>query len=149
MTVTDEIKVSHPVAYQGTKANRAKQGDAGYDLIADTDNLTRMYPGEIAMVKTGLRIAMPDYLAGLILPRSGLATRYGVTVANSPGLIDSGYRGEIQVALINHSDAPAVISPGMRIAQLVFIRVEHPEWLLVESLDDSERGDGGFGSTGL
>lgn len=134
--------------YQGLKPQQANPGDAGYDLTAQLDSPRHIWPGQTTRVNTGLRIAMPDYLAALVLPRSGLASKHGIAPVNSPGLIDSGFRGEIQVALINHGDAPFVIEPGMRIAQLVFVRVEHPEWVM-EGLDPSLRGEGGFGSSGL
>ncbi len=102
------------------------------------------------MVATGIALALPTGTAGFIQPRSGLALRHGVTCLNSPGLIDSGYRDEIKVLLVNHDPTePFQIKRGDRIAQLVIQRVEHVDFCLVEALDESERGMGGFGSTGM
>lgn len=97
---------------------------------------------------TGLAVAIPEGHAGLVLPRSGHATRHGVGVVNGPGLIDSGYRGEISVLLINHGDEPVSFRRGERIAQLAIVPVPTVEWTEVESLDETSRGSGGFGSTG-
>jgi dUTP pyrophosphatase len=106
-------------------------------------------PGERALIATGLAVAIPDGYAGFLLPRSGLAVREGVTVINAPGLIDSGYRGELKVGLVNHGDEAFVVQRGDRIAQLVIMAVERPEFVAVDELEDSARGSGGFGSTGL
>jgi dUTP pyrophosphatase len=106
-------------------------------------------PGERVLVPTGIAVAIPEGFAGFVLPRSGLAINHGVTVINSPGLIDSGYRGELKVGLINHGDAPFVIAVGDRIAQLVILAVVSPEFVEVEELDSTSRGAGGFGSTGM
>jgi dUTP pyrophosphatase len=125
----------------------AHPGDAGADLHA-VDALT-IGAGEYALVATGLSMAIPEGHAGFVLPRSGLAVRTGVTVLNSPGLVDSGYRGELKVALINHGTEAFEIAGGDRIAQLVIVPVSSPDYELVDSLDDTERGAGGFGSTGL
>ena len=126
---------------------RAHHGDAGYDLYA-VDGAT-IAPGERASVGTGIAVAIPDGWAGLVLPRSGLAARHGITLPNAPGLIDSGYRGEVRVLLLN-TDArePFKVAPGDRIAQLLLVRHEAPEVLEVESLDETVRGAGGFGSSG-
>ena len=126
---------------------RAHHGDAGYDLYA-VDGAT-IAPGERASVGTGIAVAIPDGWAGLVLPRSGLAARHGITLPNAPGLIDSGYRGEVRVLLLN-TDArePFKVAPGDRIAQLLLVRHEEPELLEVESLDETVRGAGGFGSSG-
>ena len=124
----------------------AHPGDAGADLTA-ASGLT-IEPGGRALVGTGMVIAIPDGHAGLVLPRSGLAIRSGVTVINAPGLIDSGYRGEVKVALVNHSDEAFVIERGDRIAQLVIVAVAQPTYVEVEELADTARGSGGFGSTG-
>jgi dUTP pyrophosphatase len=106
-------------------------------------------PGARALVPTGLAVAIPPGHAGLILPRSGLALRHGVSIVNTPGLVDAGYRGEVQVLLVNHDPATAVtIERGERIAQLVVQRVERVEWDEVSDLPPSARGPGGFGSTG-
>ena len=125
----------------------AHPGDAGADLLAARD--VEIGPGERALVPTGVAIALPDGYVGLVHPRSGLAARLGVTVLNAPGTVDSGYRGEILVNLINHDRANvAKISRGDRIAQLVFQRVERARFAVVDELADSRRGAGGHGSTG-
>jgi dUTP pyrophosphatase len=125
----------------------AHSGDAGADLRA-VEVLT-IGPGEHALVATGLSLAIPDGHAGFVLPRSGLAVRTGVTVLNAPGLVDSGYRGELKVALINHGAEPFEIAVGDRIAQLVIVPVSNPDYEAVDSLEDTQRGSGGFGSTGV
>jgi dUTP pyrophosphatase len=122
-------------------------GDAGLDLRAAEG--TKVEPGQRAMVPTGVAVAIPEGHAGLVLPRSGLAAKRGLTLANAPGLIDAGYRGEVIVAVVNlDRDEPVVIEPGDRIAQLVVIEVPEvtPTW--AEELPASDRGTGGFGSTG-
>lgn len=124
----------------------AHSGDAGADLTAAID--VTIEPGARALVPTGFAIAIPDGHAGLVMPRSGLAINAGVTVINAPGLIDSGYRGPVKVALINHSNEPFRIEKGDRIAQLVVIAVARPEFDLSTDLPDTARGSGGFGSTG-
>ena len=128
--------------------HRAKSGDAGFDLVAVEDR--RLAPGGgRALVGTGLAIAIPEGFAGLVLPRSGLAINHGVTCANAPGLIDSGYRGEIRVALVNHDPQHEyVVHAGDRVAQLVITAVPAVTLRAVDTLPDSERGDGGFGSSG-
>jgi dUTP pyrophosphatase len=125
----------------------AHPGDAGADLAAS--EATVIDPGGRALVGTGLVLAIPEGHAGLVIPRSGLAIRSGVTVLNAPGLIDAGYRGEVKVALINHSDEPFTIAPGDRIAQLVVVRVEAVTFEEVDDVETTSRGDGGFGSTGI
>jgi dUTP pyrophosphatase len=126
---------------------RAYPGDAGLDLHALDD--TWLGPGERASVRTGIAVEIPEGQAGLVLPRSGLARRHGISVVNAPGLIDAGYRGEIQVLLLNTDRSePFAISPGDRIAQLVIVNVHTPEVLEVEALALSERAAGGFGSSG-
>jgi dUTP pyrophosphatase len=126
---------------------RAYPGDAGFDLYALEERV--LAPGERASVGTGIGVEIPDGQAGLVLPRSGLAARHGISVVNAPGLIDSGYRGEIRVLLLNTDRAaPFTISVGDRIAQLVVVKVEAPEVVEVEELALSERGAGGFGSSG-
>jgi dUTP pyrophosphatase len=122
-------------------------GDAGYDLHA-AEAIT-LAPGERASVGTGVAVAIPDGQAGLVLPRSGLAARNGISVVNSPGLIDSGYRGELRVLLLNTDRADAfTVEPGDRIAQLVIVAVATPQLEEVAELDETTRGVGGFGSTG-
>lgn len=126
--------------------SHAREDDAGLDLLA-AEAFT-IEPGGRALVPTGIAVAIPAGHAGLVLPRSGLALRQGVTVLNAPGLIDAGYRGEIKVLLINHDRAAATIARGDRIAQLVVQRVERAELVEVAELPASDRGQGGFGSTG-
>ena len=123
-------------------------GDAGIDLFAACDT-TLDAAGGRALVPTGIAIAIPEGYAGFVQPRSGLALRHGVTVVNSPGLVDAGYRDEIRVLLINLDPSePFKISRGDRIAQLVIQRFETVEWDEVDDLDETERGLGGWGSTG-
>ena len=126
---------------------QAHEGDAGYDLHAA--EAVTIGPGERASVATGIAVAIPPGQAGLVVPRSGLAARHGISVVNAPGLIDSGYRGEVRVLLLNTDRAePFAVEPGDRIAQLVLVAVETPELEEVEELDATVRGAGGFGSTG-
>jgi dUTP pyrophosphatase len=126
---------------------RAQPGDAGFDLRSIGD--VEVGPGQRAMVRTGLAVAIPDGHAGLVLPRSGLASKHGLTLANAPGLIDSGYRGEVICSIVNLDPYESVkIARGDRIAQLVVVEVAElrPRW--VDELPPSSRGEGGFGSTG-
>jgi dUTP pyrophosphatase len=125
---------------------RAYSGDAGFDLAAC--ERVELAPGERATVGTGLAVAVPEGYAAFVQPRSGLASRHGITIVNSPGLVDSGYRGEVRVVLLN-TDArdPFVVEPGMRIAQLVVVPVPGVEPLEVDELPESERGVRGFGSS--
>jgi dUTP pyrophosphatase len=128
---------------------RAHQGDAGYDLRSIEE--AELPPGGRALVRTGISVAIPDGYAGLVLPRSGLAVRHGISLINTPGLIDSGYRGEIQVPLINHDRSETfLIEEGARIAQLVFVQVAATLFSEVEVLEAATdgRGEGGFGSSG-
>ncbi|GAB11125.1 deoxyuridine 5'-triphosphate nucleotidohydrolase [Gordonia araii NBRC 100433] len=126
---------------------RAHPGDAGIDLYSTTD--AELRPGRRQLVGTGVAIALPFGTVGLIHPRSGLAARAGLSIVNTPGTIDAGYRGEIKVCLINlDTDEPVVIKRGDRIAQLVVQRVELPDLEEVEELDDTSRGAGGYGSSG-
>lgn len=125
----------------------ATQGSAGVDLRASEPCV--IPPGGRALVPTGLRIALPEGYEAQVRPRSGLALKHGVTLLNSPGTIDSDYRGEIGVILINLGQEPFSIQPGDRIAQMVFAPVTRGVWDEVETLDETERGAGGFGSTGL
>lgn len=126
----------------------AHAGDAGADLVSAQD--VELGPGERALVRTGMAIALPDGYAAFIHPRSGLATRAGVTIVNAPGTVDSGYRGEIKVSLLNTDiKEPVRIQRGDRIAQLVIQRVERALFEEVETLPGSARGGAGFGSTGL
>jgi len=125
----------------------AHAGDAGYDLCAA--ETARIDPGERASIGTGIAIEIPGGHAGLVLPRSGLAARHGIALVNAPGLIDSGYRGEVRVLLLNTDrDEHFDVSPGDRIAQLVLVAYSAPELEEVRELAESMRGTGGFGSTG-
>ena len=124
----------------------AREGDAGLDLHAAES--VRLAAGARCAVRTGIALALPEGCAGFVLPRSGLALRSGLTILNAPGLIDAGYRGELQVVLVNHGTGEIAIERGDRIAQLVVQRVERAELVEVEELPDSARGSGGFGSTG-
>jgi dUTP pyrophosphatase len=121
-------------------------GDAAVDLHSRSDVSLRV--GERAAVATGIAVAIPSGWAGLVLPRSGHALNHGVGVVNSPGLIDSGYRGEISVILVNHGEEVVSFRRGERIAQLTIVPAPSVEWLEVAELDGTERGSGGFGSTG-
>ena len=126
---------------------RAYPGDAGLDLVACESAVVG--PGERAVVGTGVAVAVPDGYAGFVTPRSGLAARHGIALVNSPGLIDSGYRGEIRVVLFNTDrEAPFTVEPGMRIAQLVLVPVSTAATVEVAELPESHRGTAGFGSSG-
>jgi dUTP pyrophosphatase len=122
---------------------------AGMDLSAALEEALELGPGDRAMIPTGLSIALPPGYEAQIRPRSGLAVKNGITVLNSPGTIDADYRGEIKVILINHGKEAFTIERGMRIAQMVVERYETVGWEVVETLEKSERGEGGFGSTGV
>jgi len=126
---------------------RAYEGDAGLDLAAC--ERVELAPGERAVVGTGLAVAIPEGHAGFVQPRSGLADRHGITIVNSPGLIDSGYRGELKIILLNTDSAHAfVVEPGMRVAQLVVLALPAVELAEVEELPATERGARGHGSSG-
>ncbi|MHA6799090.1 dUTP diphosphatase [Bounagaea algeriensis] len=125
----------------------ARTGDAGADLATTRDVV--LQPGERAVVGTGIALALPEGYAGFVHPRSGLAARAGLGIVNAPGTVDAGYRGEVQVCLINHDPAePVTIARGERIAQLVVQRVERAVFEEVAELPESQRGAGGYGSTG-
>jgi dUTP pyrophosphatase len=128
---------------------RQHDDDAGYDLVARID-ATLAPAGGRAMIPTGIAVAIPSGCAGFVQPRSGLALKHGVTVLNSPGLVDAGYRDELRVILVNLDPVEEfTLHRGDRIAQLVIQRVEAPELRVVDELDDTDRGTGGFGSTGV
>ncbi len=132
---------------RATIPRRAYRGDAGLDLHA----LERcvLEPGQRAQLRTGIAVEIPEGQAGLVLPRSGLAARHGIALVNAPGLIDAGYRGEVQILLLNTDRLDACeIAAGDRIAQLVLVRIETPEAVEVDALASSARGAGGFGSSG-
>jgi dUTP pyrophosphatase len=126
----------------------ATQGSSGLDLRAFITSPVQLAPLERALIPTGLHIAMPNHLEAQVRPRSGLAIKQGLTCLNTPGTIDADYRGEIKVILINLSNEIQVIQDGDRIAQIVFQQVEKTEWQLVENLETTQRGEGGFGHTG-
>jgi dUTP pyrophosphatase len=126
---------------------RAYPGDAGLDLASCES--CELAPGERSVLHTGVAVAIPEGYAGFVQPRSGLARRHGITIVNAPGLIDSGYRGELQVTLLNTDREHAfVVERGMRIAQLVVVPAPHVELVEVDELPESERGTAGFGSSG-
>lgn len=125
----------------------AHAGDAGVDLQAREG--AAMPPGARAVVPTGVAVAIPPGYVGMVVPRSGLAARSGVGLVNAPGIIDAGYRGEIKVILVNHGQHQVLIARGERIAQLVIVPFVSPVFEEVQTLDDSARGAGGFGSTGM
>ena len=135
-------KSSYPVPAYATEKS------AGMDLKADITEPITLGPLERAMVPTGLYMALPDGTEAQVRPRSGLAAKYGISVLNAPGTIYADYRGEVKVILVNLSNEPFVVNPGERIAQLVIAKYEKIEWDEVEVLDETERGEGGFGSTG-
>ena len=126
----------------------ATQGSSGLDLRAFIPTPIQLAPLERVLIPTGLHIAMPNHLEAQVRPRSGLAIKQGLTCLNTPGTIDADYRGEIKVILINLSNEIQVIQDGDRIAQIVFQQVEKMEWQLVENLETTQRGEGGFGHTG-
>lgn len=137
------------VKFKGNRPHQGTSGAAGHDLLASVTEPVTIKPGQWKLIPTGTYLELPPTCAGLVMPRSGLALKYGVTVLNSPGLIDSDYRGEVGVILYNSNPADDfTVTDGMRVAQLVVIRV--PELVLVagQNLSDTVRGADGFGSTG-
>ena len=127
----------------------ATEQSAGMDLRADVSESVVLHPMERRLVPTGLHIALPPGCEAQVRPRSGLALKHGITVLNTPGTIDADYRGEIKVLLINFSNQDFVINAGERIAQMVVARHEQVEWVDVEQLDETARGEGGYGHTGV
>ncbi|OUZ38755.1 deoxyuridine 5'-triphosphate nucleotidohydrolase [Solibacillus kalamii] len=144
MSIQLKIKKTHPNA---VLPKQAREGDAGMDLSAVEERV--LLPGEYGLIKTGLQIELPEGTEAQVRPRSGLALKHGITVLNSPGTIDAGYRGEIGVILINHGKEPFTIEKGMRIAQLVIQYVLQVFIEETDKLSDTERGDKGFGSSGV
>lgn len=143
-----ELPIELPIRrlHEGAELpTRAYAGDAGVDLAASEP--AELAPGGRVTVGTGLAIAVPDGYAGLVLPRSGLASKHGIGVLNAPGLIDSGYRGEVRIVLYNPGSEIFRVEPGMRIAQLVLVAVEDVSLVEVDELPGSERGERGFGSS--
>lgn len=127
----------------------ATEGSAGMDLRAHLDGPVTLHPLQRRLIPTGIAIELPPGYEAQIRPRSGLSIKKGLTLVNTPGTIDSDYRGEIQLIVVNLSEEPQTIEPGDRVAQMVIARYEHIEWEEVEQLSDTERGSGGFGSTGV
>ena len=127
----------------------ATEQSAGMDLRADVSESVVLHPMERMLVPTGLHIALPPGFEAQVRPRSGLALKHGITVLNTPGTIDADYRGEIKVLLVNFSNQDFVINAGERIAQMVVARHEQVEWVDVEQLDETARGEGGYGHTGV
>jgi dUTP pyrophosphatase len=143
-TTTLEVTLLHPAAQAPA---RSRPGDAGYDLRC-VEPFT-LAPGERATVPTGVAIAVPEGAAGLVVPRSGLAARHGITIVNAPGLVDSGYRGDVKVVLLNTDPRETfIVEPGMRIAQLVIVAVPELEPVEEGELAETERGGRGYGSSG-
>ena len=126
----------------------ATEMSAGMDLKANITEAVLLEPLQRAMVPTGIYLALPEGTEAQVRPRSGLAAKFGISVLNAPGTIDADYRGEVKVILVNLSNEPFTVNPGERIAQLVLARYERIEWDEVETLDETCRGEGGFGSTG-
>ena len=143
MTIKIINKSSHALPHYETKAS------AGMDLRANLETAVTLQPLERAIIKTGLFIELPIGTEAQVRPRSGLAAKKGVTVLNAPGTIDADYRGEIGVILVNLSSEPFTVENGERIAQLVIAKHERADWQQVEELSSTERGEGGFGSTGV
>lgn len=140
------VKIIHTAPYPLPQYETP--GSAGMDLKAHLPQPITLQPLERALVPTGISIELPQGYEAQVRPRSGLALKRGLTMLNSPGTIDSDYRGEVKCIVVNLSDTPQTIEPGERIAQMVVARHERVEWQAVEALSDSERGAGGFGSTG-
>jgi len=130
-----------------TLPKRATEFSSGFDLFSSENTILKS--GEYKAISTSIAISMPNNIEGQIRPRSGLALKYGITLLNSPGTIDPDYRGEIKVILINHSDNDFIIEKGMRIAQIIFTPLIVPDISIVDELPKTDRGVGGFGSTGL
>ena len=135
-----------PIIYEGPELKRGTPQSAGVDLVAQ--NGATIEPGRMKMIKTGTKVAIPDGSVGLVTSRSGLANRLGCVVNNQPGIIDADYRGEILVTLRNVSDTTVIIEPGMRVAQLVAIPLHVGGFIRGRVQNDTERGEGGYGSTG-
>lgn len=141
-----KVKIVNKSAYP--TPSYATEKSAGMDLKADIREPLTLGPLERALIPTGLYIALPDGTEAQVRPRSGLAAKHGISVLNAPGTIDADYRGEVKVILVNLSNEPFVVNPGERIAQMVVAQYAKVEWEEVEILDETLRGEGGFGSTG-
>jgi dUTP pyrophosphatase len=129
--------------------NYATIGSAGADLKACIDREIVLSPQKIEIIPTGITIEIPKGFFGMVCPRSGLASKHGITLINSPGILDSDYRGELKLLMINHSSTPFSIENGMRVAQLIIVPFQKVEWIEREELTDTVRGTGGIGSTGI
>lgn len=137
------------IEYIGTQPERARGSDAGYDLRARILNDVVVEPGNREVTPLGTKLAIPHGYAGFVVPRSGLAARHGITIVNTPGVVDPGYRGEVMAIIHNTGTEPFRIQDGDRIAQLVIVKVEHPQFVEVEDLGWSDRNQQGFGSSGI
>ena len=150
MTHTIEVPLQFLANAKSIKIPKyATSGSAGFDLAAATEVNLHLEPTKHCLIPCGICIALPNGYEGQVRPRSGLALRHGISILNSPGTIDSDYRGEISVLLINHSNQNFLIKPGLRIAQLVIAPIIRAEFSVVKFLPQSSRGEGGFGSTGM
>ena len=141
-----KIKVNYTGKHELPQFETAQS--AGMDLRANIDAPVVLQPGDRALIPTGIKMALPDGYEAQIRPRSGLAYKHGITVLNSPGTIDADYRGDVGVLLINHGREPFTVEDGMRVAQMVVAQYSQFQWHAVEDLDETDRGEGGFGSTG-
>jgi len=148
MTIV-QVKIKKLDNFSGSLPEYATEHSAGMDLTSASEQPITIKAGEIRLISTGIAIALPENFEAQIRPRSGLAAKHGITVANSPGTIDADYRGEIKVILINLGKEDFVIEKGMRIAQMVISRYKRIFWEESETLEDTVRGSGGFGSTGV
>jgi len=135
--------------FEGNVPKQAHEGDAGLDIMASLLTPALLKPGERRLISCGFSMALPEGFEAQMRPRSGLAIKKGISLVNSPGTIDSGYRGVVGAIVINHGDEPFIINNGDRIAQIVIAEVPKVKMILVSALPDSERGAGGFGSTGV
>ena len=142
------ISIQRVDGYSGELPRRASSGAAGLDLSAHLSQPVSIGPGERRLIPTGIAVAIPEGFEGQVRPRSGLAIRHGVTLLNSPGTIDSDYRGQVKVIMINLGEEPFVVRPGDRIAQLVIAPVTAVLWDEVDGLPETGRGEGGFGHSG-
>ncbi len=150
MTEPVRVQICVEPAGEGLELPRYEtEASAGMDLRAAIDDEMVLQPGQRGLVTTGLRLAIPAGYEAQVRPRSGLAIKSGITVVNAPGTIDADYRGTVQVGLINLSQQPHTIRRGDRIAQLIIAPVSRAQWEVVEELDETERGEGGFGHTGM
>ena len=141
-----KIKVNYTGKHELPQFETAQS--AGMDLRANIDAPVVLQPGDRALIPTGIKMALPEGYEAQIRPRSGMAYKHGISVLNSPGTIDADYRGDVGVLLINHGREPFTVEDGMRVAQMVVAQYSQFQWHAVEDLDETDRGEGGFGSTG-